>query len=254
MALDVMTGGVADARSSLGHDPGSRWEFDQEVTRVFDDMLRRSIPQYQAMRQLVFEIGRSFVQPFSDVVDLGCSRGDALAPFVDDARHGVRYVGIEVSPPMLEAAGRRFTHEIEAGVVELHDLDLRRAYPDVAASLTLLVLTLHFTPIEQRLRILRDIHDHTVAGGALILVEKVLGEPPRFDELFVRLYHDLKQCNGYSREEIERKRLSLEGVLVPAPAARNEDLLRAAGFGEVECFWRWLNFAGWLATKEPASR
>jgi tRNA (cmo5U34)-methyltransferase len=29
----------------------------------------------------------------------------------------------------------------------------------------------------------------------------------------------------------------------------NEDLLRDAGFRTVECFWRHLNFAGWVAVK-----
>ena len=56
--------------------------------------------------------------------------------------------------------------------------------------------------------------------------------------------------NGYSAEEIERKRLSLEGVLVPVTARMNEDLLRSAGFDQVDCFWRWANFAGWLAIRD----
>jgi tRNA (cmo5U34)-methyltransferase len=236
-------------KSSLGHRAGPRWEFDADVTQVFDDMLRRSIPQYEEMRHLVGEVGRPFVQPFSDVVDLGCSQGEALAPFVDEAQEGVRYTGIEVSPPMLEAARRRFEREINAGFVQLLDLDLRNGYPSVAASLTLSVLTLQFTPLEQRLRILSNVFEHTVPGGALVLVEKVLGNPPQLDELFVTLYYHLKQSKGYPWEEIERKRLSLEGVLVPVTAHRNEALLREAGFGEVECFWRWLNFAGWVAIK-----
>ncbi len=30
----------------------------------------------------------------------------------------------------------------------------------------------------------------------------------------------------------------------------NEEILQAAGFRVVECFWRCLNFAGWIAIKE----
>jgi tRNA (cmo5U34)-methyltransferase len=29
----------------------------------------------------------------------------------------------------------------------------------------------------------------------------------------------------------------------------NEQLLDAAGFREIDGFWRWMNFAGWLAIK-----
>jgi DUF1680 family protein len=29
----------------------------------------------------------------------------------------------------------------------------------------------------------------------------------------------------------------------------NEDMLKTAGFRKVDCFWRYLNFAGWIAIK-----
>jgi tRNA (cmo5U34)-methyltransferase len=70
------------------------------------------------------------------------------------------------------------------------------------------------------------------------------------DALQVRLYHALKAHNGYSQEEIDRKRLLLEGVLVPMTAAWNEDLLQRAGFTQIDCFWRWQSFAGWLAVRD----
>ena len=42
---------------------------------------------------------------------------------------------------------------------------------------------------------------------------------------------------------------SLEGVLVPVTASWNEELLAKAGFKQIDCFWRWMNFAGWIAIK-----
>src|SRR5262249_48396189 len=70
------------------------------------------------------------------------------------------------------------------------------------------------------------------------------------DGLMVDLYYRLKRENGYTREEIDRKRFALEGVLVPVTARWNEELLRGAGFRQVDYFWRWMNFAGWIAVKE----
>lgn len=139
---------------------------------------------------------------------------------------------------------------IERGVVEVRELDLRREYPPVEASLTLCVLTLQFTPIEHRQRILRDAFRHAAPGGALVLVEKVLGADADLDELMVDLYLDMKRRSGYTEDQIQRKKLSLEGVLVPVTASWNEELLRMAGFRQVDCFWRWLNFAAWVAVKE----
>jgi tRNA (cmo5U34)-methyltransferase len=241
---------AAETPSSLGHMPaGDKWTFDGSVADVFDDMLARSIPQYDVMRRAVFDIGRQFVKPKTDVVDLGCSRGEALAPLVEQFGAYNRFTGVEVSPPMLEAARQRFKSYIDSGVVDIRNLDLRREYPPVRASLTMSVLTLQFTPIEYRQRIVRNVYEHTAPGGAFILVEKVIGSTADIDDVLVKLYLAMKGESGYSQEEIERKRLALEGVLVPVTAKWNEQLLDAAGFREVDGFWRWMNFAGWIAVR-----
>ena len=229
--------------------PGTKWEFDADVTAAFDNMLARSIPQYDVMRRAVFDIGSGFVRRDTWVVDLGCSRGEALAPFVDKFGAHVRFKGIEISDPMVEAARNRFDGYIKAGVVEIEKFDLRTGYPGVFASLTLAVLTIQFTPIEYRQRIIQDIYRTNAPGGAFILVEKVLGADSVTNDLMVKTYHAMKAEHGYSKDDIDRKRLSLEGVLVPITADWNEQLLRTAGFHSVDCFWRWMNFAGWVAVK-----
>ena len=229
--------------------PKSKWEFDAEVTDVFDEMLRRSIPQYDVMRQAVFNIACRYAKDKSAIVDLGCSRGDALSPLVDRFGAHNRFVGVEISRPMLEAARKRFQGYIDCGVVSIRDVDLRHQFPPERASVILSVLTLQFTPIEYRLKIVREAFNALIPGGALILVEKVIGASADLDAMLVNLYYGLKRDNGYSQEEIDLKRLSLEGVLVPVTAAWNEQLLRQCGFSEIDCFWRYLNFAGWVAVK-----
>lgn len=232
--------------------PTGRWAFDSEVTAAFDDMLRRSIPGYESMRAACFDVGRRFVVPKTDIVDLGCSRGEALAPFVHQFGAINRYVGVERSAPMLEAARERFRGSTETGLMRLLDWDLRKGYPPAIPSLTLCVLTLQFTPIEYRQEILRGAFKATSPGGALVFVEKVIGSSAEVDRLLVDLYLEGKARNGYTADQIARKRESLEGVLVPVTARWNEDLLAGAGFRQVDCFWRSLNFAAWVAVKDRA--
>jgi tRNA (cmo5U34)-methyltransferase len=244
-----MSDDAKDPPSSVGHMPDGAWRFDESVTNVFEDMLRRSIPQYDVMRRAVYDVGCRFVRPQTAIVDLGCSRGDALAPFVAKFGTSNTYVGVEVSRPMLDVARHRFKEQIDAGFIDIQDRDLRAAYPTASASLTLCVLTLQFTPIEHRQRILLDAFSRTVPGGAFILVEKILGATATLNGMMAELYHRHKADHGYGPDEIERKRLALEGVLVPVTAHWNEELLGSAGFGQVDCFWRWMNFAGWLAIR-----
>jgi tRNA (cmo5U34)-methyltransferase len=93
------------------------------------------------------------------------------------------------------------------------------------------------------------VYDKLNEGGAFILVEKVLGNSAQIDNLFVKEYYDMKKDNGYTQEQIANKRKSLEGVLVPLTASFNEHLLHQVGFKYVDCFFRCLNFSGWIAIK-----
>lgn len=229
--------------------PEGKWEFDAEVTDCFDDMLARSIPQYDVMRGLCHDLACNFRKPKTDIVDLGCSRGAAMASLVRQFGAYNRFVGVEVSEPMRTACEKRFQGMMDVGIVDVTDVDLREAYPPVAASVTLAVLTIQFTPIEYRQRILKNIYETTLPGGALIMVEKILGSTAELDELMVKRYYEKKKESGYTEEDINRKRLSLEGVLVPLTAEHNESLLRKTGFTKVDCFWRWMNFAGWVAVR-----
>lgn len=230
--------------------PNGAWSFNDGVTQVFDDMLQRSIPQYDVMRKTVFELASAFVRENAVIIDPGCSRGEALAPFVETfGTLATQYVGIDVSAPMLQAARERFQPQIDANLVTIQQCDLRTDYPWNVADVTLCILTLQFTPIEYRQRILRTIYQHTRPGGCLILIEKILGATTTINTLMVERYYTMKAHNGYTQEQIERKRLSLEGVLVPVTAKWNEELLASAGFADIDCFWRWMNFAGWIAIR-----
>lgn len=228
-----------------------KWKFDAQVTDAFDDMLARSIPAYNIMRELTTKLALAYIKPGTDVLDLGCSRGAALAPLVEHTPKLPinRFVGVDVSEPMLSASRSRFADEIRMGKVVIEDFDLRHGYPSVAASVTLAVLTVQFTPIEYRQRIIEDMYHHTVQGGAVLFVEKVLGDGPQLHDVMDAEYLNFKSKSGYSEEEILRKKASLEGVLVSLTAHHNEELLRRAGFRYVDCYYRWLNFAGWIAVR-----
>jgi tRNA (cmo5U34)-methyltransferase len=223
--------------------PDAKWEFNAEVTEVFDDMLARSIPDYEGMRRTTTELALRFAQKNTDIIDLGCSRGAALKPIIKALGKANSYVGIEVSEPMYEAA----LTEIPEAYIQ--HFDLREDYPNVRASVTLAVLTLQFIPIEYRQRIIADAYNKTVSGGIILLVEKVLGEDAISNQTFIETYLARKGENGYTEEQIKAKRVSLEGVLVPVTAKWNVDLLERAGFKHVDCYWRHLNFAGWFGVK-----
>lgn len=224
---------------------GKKWEFDEEVTKVFGDMLSRSIPNYDTMRELCFMVGRNFVRENGIVSDIGCSNGLASDKFVN-AFPNAKFCLSDVSEPMLDACRKKY--EGNENVVVLNH-DLRNGVPMKGNDLVIASLTLQFTPIEYRWNILQSIYDSLNPGGALIFVEKILGSNARIDNILVNEYYNIKRENGYSEELIQNKRKSLEGVLVPLTSDFNEHLLTMCGFKEIDCFWRCLNFCAWVAIK-----
>lgn len=231
--------------------PNDRWKFDENVVNCFDDMLERSIPQYGIMRKAVFNLGCKILDKHKNktILDIGCSNGLALEPFVHKYGALARFRGIDVSEPMIKEAKERFQGYINTNIVHIQNLDLRNDFPIDIYSLIMSVLTIQFIPIEYRQNIIQNIYDNLYDGGCFIMVEKVLGNCSILNNIMIEEYLSLKENNGYSKEQIERKRLSLEGVLVPMTSNWNIDLLKQAGFKKIDVFWRWMNFEAYICIK-----
>lgn len=230
--------------------PTGKWEFNEEVTDCFSEMLERSIPGYSDMRDLVTRIGQRYVKRKTAIIDMGCSTGEAINPFIKKFGAQNQYLLYDVSKPMLDKTRERYKGWMDQGLLDVREFDIRNGLPiSPEASLILSVLTLQFTPIEYRQKIVASVYDTLDCGGAFILVEKVLGANYKIDSMLVDEYYKIKAENQYTQEQIAAKRKSLEGVLVPITAKWNEDILKDSGFRTVDCFWRYLNFAGWVAIK-----
>lgn len=235
-------------------EPKEKWEFDEAVADCFENMLERSIPQYFTMRSAVSDLAYETIvtsprKETFQILDVGCSDGLMLEQLVQRfEEYGCGYYyGVDVSEPMLKKARQRFIKNDKVKIIN-HDVSekiLGGPY-DIVTS----VLTLQFIPINYRQQIIQNIYN-SLSGvrGTFLMVEKVLGNTANINTLFVNEYHKYKELHGYSKDQIERKRLSLEGVLVPVTNDWNIDLLKQAGFKQVDVFWRWMNFVGYIAIK-----
>lgn len=227
----------------------TKWEFNADVTSVFADMLSRSIPGYDAMRELTSKLAYQFATDNTWVIDLGCSQGGALKDVLYSRGALNRYLGLEISDPMIAAAHENLAGYIQTGLVEIRKLDLRHKFPPIKASVIQSIFTLQFVPIEHRMRVMRRVYDSLLPGGAFLFAEKILGVNSNIDDLMVARYLDIKRAHGYTEQQIQSKKESLEGVLVPLTAGMNESMIREAGFTEFDCYWRHLNFCAWLCVK-----
>ena len=224
--------------------------FGEKVASVFDDMLSRSVPFYPEMQRMIGEMAVDFAVEGSRIYDFGCSTGTTMILLDQLLRErGVTFVGIDNSEEMLAKCKNKLAEHGFSSKVEFACADLNQGIYVEDASLALMVLTLQFIRPLYRDKLIRGIYEGLRENGALILVEKVLGEDSFFNRSFIKYYYEFKKRNDYSEMEISQKREALENVLIPYRLKENLEMLELAGFKCVDVFFKWYNFAGIVAVK-----
>jgi tRNA (cmo5U34)-methyltransferase len=227
------------------------FKFGEKVASVFDDMVNRSVPFYEEIQRMIGEIAADHAKPGGgDVYDLGCSTGTTMIYMNQQVDASVKFVGIDDSPEMLAKCRTKLEQVGFTRPFDLRVADLGSNVEINNASVVILCLTLQFVrPIHWE-RLLNTIVAGLKPGGVLILVEKILAEESSYNRDFIKYYYNMKRRHSYSEMEISQKREALENVLIPYKLSENILMLKEAGFGHCEVFFKWYNFSGLIAEKK----
>jgi tRNA (cmo5U34)-methyltransferase len=225
------------------------FSFDQKVVEVFPDMIKRSVPGYTAIIDGIGQIAKKYIQPNTNIYDLGCSLGAAslsIRQSVNDPSCNI--IAIDNSKAMVERckliqSGYNFDMPVEVIEADINDIDFENA------SLVVLNFTLQFLPRGQRLQLLEKIYTGLNQGGVLVLSEKLTMSSSDLDKHIIDIHHDFKKQNGYSDMEIAQKRAALENVLIPDTREQHYQRFQKAGFGQYDTWFQHYNFASFIAVK-----
>lgn len=229
------------------------FRFNDEVAKVFPDMLRRSIPGYDATIEAIGSLAARYVLQNTNCYDLGCSLGAAtIAMRQGIDTPGCRIVAVDTAPAMtkrcreiLAEDDRQFAPATPVEVLraDIRDIEFKNA------SMIVLNYTLQFLPMIDRDALMRSIYDGLNDGGLLVLSEKVVDEIPEMEELLVDLHREHKRRNDYSALEVSRKRAALDNVLIPETVAAHRSRLAEAGFSHTAVWLRYFNFVSIIAIR-----
>ncbi len=223
-----------------------KFEFDEAVASVFDDMLSRSVPFYDEVRGLIISLILAEAREGMKVLDLGSSTAKFLLDLHSKAEVTMQLKGIDNSPAMLERA-RQKSQAFGANIdLELADM---LTYPYEKEDVIVANYTLQFIRPMQRLDLVKRIYEGLNEDGMFIFSEKVVFEDKKFDKQMIDIYYDYKKAQGYSEYEIAQKREALENVLIPFTIDENIRMCEEAGFGSVDTIFQWANFVTFVAKK-----
>lgn len=244
---------MSKSKDTLFSSPMQRnhkFDFGIKTVDVFDDMLHRSIPFYGEIQNMIVELATTFISNNPVIYDLGCSTGTTLLLLSKTlAEKQPKLIGVDASQPMLDKAKSNIVKLNPNSNIEFKQADLNEAIDFLPADIMIMNLTLQFIKPDYRGALIKNIYTKLKRGGALILIEKVIGEVESMNSFFMNHYHAYKKRKGYSDLEIAQKRDALEDVLIPYRLSDNINLLKQQGFDSTEVFFRWYNFVGVIAIK-----
>jgi len=219
-------------------------DYFRDYAPKYDSFTLRAMPHYQEM---LGEIVRCLPDRANDILDLGCGTGSLTALL---ARHyqNSAITAIDASAEMIELARDRLgssavSHDQVKFVESLFEnLELpARAYDLIASN-----MSLHH--IVDKAPFYRRLQEGLRPGGMLVLGDELAGALPRIQQLnwdgWLRFARDSGGLSDIEIEEIVRHEREFDHY---ETLPRQLELLRVSGFGSVDCVWRYLNYAVFVA-------
>ena len=223
------------------------FRFDQDVVKVFDDMVRRSVPGYDSMIQMIGLIARMYGQDNTNYYDLGSSTGAiTLSIALNNKSNNNQFFAIDNSKEMVEQCEKNLHNKVDNLQAICDDINQVKIN---SASIVVLNLTLQFLDVNLRSNLIKKIYDGLESGGILIISEKIHFDDAVTQNQITKLHMDFKKENGYSELEIANKRQAIENVLITETKEQHLNRLRDCGFVETSCFFQCLNFVSFLSVK-----
>jgi len=207
----------------------------------FDSHISNSIPSYDSLLNFVVQLSDYFMEEGVNNFDIGCSTGK-LVKRLGERHPSSKFTGIDNEV--------NFKDEMDSASTNTNFIfkDIFKVDNFKNSNFNTLIFTLQFLPPHKRLELVKKLYDGLNLGGALVVAEKTLSKSSKFQEILTFLYYDYKRAY-FSDKSILEKEKSLRVIMKPMTFQDLENLMIAAGFSEVEIFWKSYNFIGIIAIK-----
>jgi len=223
-----------------------KFEFDEAVASVFDDMLSRSVPFYDEVRKLIIALILAQEGEGKRVLDLGSSTAKFLLDLDSKLTTKMHLKGIDNSQAMLDRARQKC--QALGAEIDLEFADML-TYPFGGEDIVVSNYTLQFIRPIQRPELVKRICEGLNKEGMFVFSEKVVFEDKKLDKQLIDIYYSFKKEQGYSEYEIAQKREALENVLIPFTIEENIQMCEKAGFRDISTLFQWANFVTFIAKK-----
>ncbi len=224
------------------------WSFKDKVPKKFSYHIKKSVPYYNEMHNMICELSDFFLHEKSTCYDLGSSTGLLLNKLSKKhANKKMNLIGVESVKEMIIQAKKENLNKNNKNIKYINKDIIKMKFKK--SDLITSCYTIQFINPKNRQEIINKIYKSLNWGGAFIVFEKIRASDARFQDIFSQIYLEFKLKNKFSENEVVNKSKSLKGVLEPFSEYGNLGLLKRAGFVDIIPIFQWFSFKGFLCIK-----
>jgi tRNA (cmo5U34)-methyltransferase len=213
------------------------------VSKKYDEQRKYFIPCFDDFYTICLPIVRSLTKA-KRVLDIGAGTG-LFTKFIHEERNDLHFTLTDISTDMLAVAKERF-----AGLdnFEFGEYDLSAGPIEGKYDLIISALAIHHLEDEQKAKLYQYVFDALNDGGVFINADQVEGRTPWFDNYYKLNWKETVINSGLEQQAIDKafERIKLDKFAKLEPQLQ---MLEDAGFAEVDCVYKYNNFAVIVACK-----
>lgn len=235
----------------VGHNiktQDGKWTFgNDKVVDNFVNHVSSSVPLYEQGHTLVCDLSEYFIRPKSVHYEIGSSTGELTKKIAERHAHkdNAQIIGVEIEDLMIKKAREHCSGFKNISFEQSDIVDYNFQATDFIVS----YYCIQFTQLSIRQLIIDKLYKSLNWGGAFLLFEKVRAPDARFQDIANSWYNSYKLQQGFTAESILAKTNSLKTVLEPFSTQGNIDMLKRAGFSDINSVFKFMCFEGFLAIK-----
>lgn len=221
---------------------------DPKIVSEYAARTAQIVPGLSDMHRMANIIISQSVPVDGRILVLGAGGGLELAAFAG-MRPEWRFDGVDPSAEMIAMAktilGPASTR------VNFHEGYIESA-PEGPFDAAVCFLTLHFLERAARQRTVNEVFRRLRPGSPFIVAHHSFPNAGAEKDRWLELYAAFSVLSGIPAEQARGGIASMKERLPVLPPAEDEDILRAAGFADINLFYAALTFKGWFCYKPPS--
>lgn len=216
---------------------------DPEAVARYAEGPSRLVPGFADLYRMTTLLLAERTPTAARVLVVGAGGGLELKAFAEN-RPGWQFDGVDPSAEMLKLA------EATLGPL-LSRVRLHQGYIDVAPEgpfdAATCLLTLHFIPLEEKLRTLREIRRRLKPGAPLVVAHLSFPQSESERDTWMSRYAAFAVSSGVDAARVANARTAIAAQLPILSPEQDESILRDSGFTSVSLFYAGFTFRGWVA-------